>query len=175
QIYSPSDFVCTGAFTTSDDEYVYKRVKEIITTQGGEDVYDITVENNHSYVTNMSAVHNSSGGSVVAWLLNITDINPLKHELLFERFMNKDRISLADIDSDWTNQDRERVQQFLLTHNKLDCAAVITYGTFGVKSAINAIGRGMGYDDKEISSITVALPNNADFEDVPRSAFEKYP
>ena len=117
----------------------------------------------------------SSGGSTVAWLLNITDINPLKHELLFERFMNKDRISLADIDSDWTNQDRERVQQFLLTHNKLDCAAVITYGTFGVKSAINAIGRGMGYDDKEISSITVALPNNADFEDVPRLAFEKYP
>jgi len=175
QIYSPSDFVCTSTFTTADDEYVYKRVKEINTIQGGEDVYDITVENNHSYVTNMSAVHNSSGGSVVAWLLNITDINPLKHELLFERFMNKDRISLADIDSDWTNQDRERVQQFLLTHDKLDCAAVITYGTFGVKSAINAIGRGMGYDDKEISSITVALPNNADFEDVPRSAFEKYP
>lgn len=96
----------------------------------------------------------SAGASLIGYLLQITDINPISDKLIFERFMNKDRISLADIDSDWAKRDRFTVQQFLLEHPKLNCASVITYGTLGLKGAIKDIGKALGYSFAEMNRLT---------------------
>ena len=93
----------------------------------------------------------SVAGSLVAYLLRITDVDPIKENLLFSRFINPDRISMQDVDSDWYEDDRERVQEFLLTHNKLHCASIVTYGTLGVKSAFKEVARGLGFPYDEIN------------------------
>lgn len=146
--------------TIINNDFIYKKINSIKKVKGIKNVYDIRVKNNHSYVTNMSAVHNSSGGSVVAYLLQIIDIDPIKEGLIFERFMNEARISLADIDSDWSGEDRRTVQQFLLEHDDLYSAAIITYGTLGIKGAVKDVARALGtYSAVEANSITKEIKN----------------
>ena len=141
--------------TIINNGFIYKKINSIKKVKGIKNVYDIRVKNNHSYVTNMSAVHNSSGGSLVAYLLQITDIDPIKEGLIFERFMNEARITLADIDTDWSGEDRATVQQFLLEHNDLYSASIITYGTLGIKGAVKDVARALGtYSASEANSIT---------------------
>lgn len=102
----------------------------------------------------------SAGGSVVAYLLQIIDIDPIKEGLIFERFMNEARITLADIDSDWSGEDRRTVQQFLLEHEDLYSAAIITYGTLGIKGAVKDVARALGtYSAVEANSITKEIKN----------------
>ena len=102
----------------------------------------------------------SAGGSVVAYLLQIIDIDPIKEGLIFERFMNEARITLADIDSDWSGEDRRTVQQFLLEHDDLYSAAIITYGTLGIKGAVKDVARALGtYSAVEANSITKEIKN----------------
>lgn len=102
----------------------------------------------------------SAGGSVVAYLLQIIDIDPIKEGLIFERFMNEARITLADIDSDWSGEDRRTVQQFLLEHDDLYSAAIITYGTLGIKGAVKDVARALGtYSAIEANTITKEIKN----------------
>lgn len=87
------------------------RITDISTTRASH-VYDITVENDHSYVTSNYAVHNSVGGSLVAYLLGIHMADSIKFGLLFERFQNKEKKSLPDIDVDFSPAGREKVIQY---------------------------------------------------------------
>ena len=84
----------------------------------------------------------SAAGSVVAYCLWITDIDPLKYDLLFERFLNPDRISLPDIDVDFDDAGRGKVLDWITQkYGKEKVAHIITYGTMATKSAIADVGR----------------------------------
>ena len=84
----------------------------------------------------------SAAGSVVAYCLWITDVDPLKYDLLFERFLNPDRISLPDIDVDFDDAGRGRVLDWITQkYGKEKVAHIITYGTMATKSAIADVGR----------------------------------
>ena len=84
----------------------------------------------------------SAAGSVVAYCLKITDVDPLKYDLLFERFLNPDRISLPDIDVDFDDAGRAKVLDWITKkYGKEKVAHIITYGTMATKSSIADVGR----------------------------------
>ena len=115
----------------------------------------------------------SASGSLVAYLLRITEMDSIKENLNFERFMNKHRISLADIDSDWSAEDRYSIMAYLLTHPKLHCASIITKNTYALKGSIKAIGRGLGrYTPSELDFITKSIDEKTD--EIPPSLYEQH-
>lgn len=82
----------------------------------------------------------SAAGSAVAYCLGITQIDPIKYDLLFERFLNPDRISLPDIDVDFDDDGRGRVLNWVTQkYHAENCAHIITYGTMATKSAIKDV------------------------------------
>jgi len=84
----------------------------------------------------------SAAGSVVAYCLGITQIDPMKYDLLFERFLNPDRISLPDIDVDFDDDGRKRVLNYVTEkYGEANVAHIITYGTMAAKSAIKDVAR----------------------------------
>lgn len=85
----------------------------------------------------------SVSGSQIAYLLRITEMNAIDRKLNFSRFMSKERISLADIDTDFPPNKRHIVQDWLLNHPKLHCAHIITYNTIAIKGAVRDVGRGL--------------------------------
>lgn len=102
----------------------------------------------------------SAAGSLVAYALFITDIDPIKHELLFERFLNPERISMPDIDIDFPDIRRDEMIQYVAKkYGSLHVAQIITFGTFGAKSAIRDVARVMGLSPKEIDYFSKLIPN----------------
>ena len=84
----------------------------------------------------------SAAGSVVAYCLGITRINPLKYDLLFERFLNPDRVNLPDIDTDFDDDGRGRVLQWVMDkYGHENCAHIITYATMATKNSIKDVAR----------------------------------
>ena len=84
----------------------------------------------------------SAAGSVVAYCLGITKLDPLKYDLLFERFLNPDRISLPDIDTDFEDDGRGKVLQWVMDkYGHENCAHIITYGTMATKNSIKDVAR----------------------------------
>ena len=84
----------------------------------------------------------SAAGSVVAYCLGITRLDPLKYDLLFERFLNPDRISLPDIDTDFDDDGRGKVLQWVMDkYGAENCAHIITYGVMAAKSSLKDVGR----------------------------------
>jgi DNA polymerase III subunit alpha len=95
----------------------------------------------------------SVSGSIIAYLMQITHMDSIKRNLNFARFMSKERISLADIDTDWSPSERHIVQDYLLNHPTLSCAHIITYNTIADKGAIRDVGRGLGMSLSEVDEI----------------------
>ena len=86
----------------------------------------------------------SAGGSLVAFLLNITEVNPLQYDLLFERFLNPERISMPDIDLDFTDRRRDEVINYVSEkYGKNNVAQIITFGTMASRAVIRDVGRAM--------------------------------
>ena len=84
----------------------------------------------------------SAAGSAVAYVLEITNVDPIKYQLLFERFLNPERVSMPDIDMDFDDEGRERVIEYVIQkYGKERVAQIITYGTMAAKSAIRDAGR----------------------------------
>lgn len=84
----------------------------------------------------------SAAGSVVAYCLGITKLDPLKYDLLFERFLNPDRISLPDIDTDFDDDGRGKVLQWVMEkYGRENCAHIITYGSMAAKNSIKDVAR----------------------------------
>ena len=125
----------------------------------------------------------SAASSLVLYLFNVTEINPLKHGFQFWRFMHKDKYSLADIDLDYSNEDREKVLSYMLKdHLDLDniqTAHIITFNTIALKGAIKDIGRGLGLSIQETDKISKAVHEEADGENkitvIDKEWREKYP
>ncbi len=101
----------------------------------------------------------SAAGSVVAYCIGITNVDPIAYDLLFERFLNPDRISLPDIDIDFDNEGREKVINYVIEKYGGDqVAQIITYGTMAPKSAIRDAGRVMELPLPETDAIAKLVP-----------------
>ena len=87
----------------------------------------------------------SVSGSEIAYLLNCTDVDSVKYNLNFSRFMNPERQSLADIDTDIYADDRYKVREYLFNREDLNCCNIITFNTIKMRGAIKDIGRACGY------------------------------
>ncbi len=101
----------------------------------------------------------SAAGSCVAYCLGITQIDPIKYDLLFERFLNPDRISLPDIDVDFDDDGRARVLQYVTDkYGAENVAHIITYGTMAAKSALKDVARVEGLPIPESDRLTKLIP-----------------
>lgn len=110
-------------------------------------VYDLTVENTHSYNIEGVPVHNSVGGSLMAYLLGITDVDPIRFGLIFERFINPDRIDLPDADLDFMSSRRHEVIAYITNkYGSENVAGISNYSTLGSASAIRDVSRVSGLD-----------------------------
>ena len=102
----------------------------------------------------------SAAGSAVAYCLGITNIDPIKYQLLFERFLNPDRISMPDIDIDFDDDGRYRVFKYVEdTYGKDHISHVITFGTMAAKSAIKDVGRVSNMSIDESNRLTKMIPD----------------
>jgi len=101
----------------------------------------------------------SVSGSYIAYLLNITYMDSIKHNLSFERFMNPERISLSDIDTDYPPSQRGLVKDYIYNKPGLYCADIITFNTIADKGAIRDVGRGLKIDLEIINQICDRFDN----------------
>ncbi len=102
----------------------------------------------------------SAAGAMIAYTLKITELDPIEHGLVFERFLNPDRVSMPDIDIDFADNRRHEVLEYTINKYGNDCVSqVITFGTMSAKAAVRDIGRGMGYPYSEVDRIAKAIPN----------------
>lgn len=102
----------------------------------------------------------SVAGSLVAYCTEITKIDPLQYGLLFERFLNPERISMPDIDIDFDDEGRAKVIEYVTNkYGKNKVAQIITYGTLGAKSAIRDIGRVLAMDQKQVNYLASTTKN----------------
>lgn len=102
----------------------------------------------------------SAAGSIVSYALGITSIDPLKHDLLFERFLNPDRISMPDIDIDFCIERRGEVINYIKEqYGEASVTQIITFGKMKAKQVVRDVGRVMGYSFSEVDKIAKAIPN----------------
>lgn len=102
----------------------------------------------------------SAAGSMVAYVLYITDVDPMKHNLLFERFLNPERISMPDIDIDFPDERRDEVISYVASkYGELHVAQILTFGTFAAKAAIRDCGRVFGLNTKELDTLSKMVPS----------------
>lgn len=108
----------------------------------------------------------SVSGSVIAYILGITEVDSIKYHLNFERFMNVERISLADVDTDWYKGDRYKVREYLFNKKGLYCCDIVTFNTIALKGAIKDVGRALGLSPDETQTISNAVYKDENKKDV---------
>ncbi len=114
----------------------------------------------------------SAAGSIVSYLLNITNIDPLKYNLLFERFLNPERISMPDIDMDFADTRRDEVVAYVTQKYGADhVAQIITFGTMAARAAIRDAGRALGYPYSFCDQLSKMIPFGFSLKD----ALERVP
>ena len=102
----------------------------------------------------------SAAGSIVAYCTGITDVDPMKYNLLFERFLNPERVTMPDIDIDFCIEGRENVINYIKNKYGHDSVAqIITFGTMKAKSVIRDVGRVLGISYNEVDNIAKLIPN----------------
>lgn len=108
----------------------------------------------------------SAAGSLVSYVLGITDIDPLKYDLLFERFLNPERIQMPDIDIDFTDLRRDEVLSYVKEKYGEDkVAQIITFGTMAARAAVRDAGRALGMPYSLCDQIAKLIPLNFKFKD----------
>ena len=100
----------------------------------------------------------SGAGSLVAWCLSITDVDPIKFNLIFERFLNPDRISMPDFDIDFCEEKRDLVFDYLTKKYKDSVAHIITFGKLKARMVIRDVGRVLGLPYGFVDSISKMIP-----------------
>lgn len=104
-------------------------------------------------------VRGSAAGSLVAYTIGITDVDPIAYDLTFERFLNPERVSMPDIDMDFEDRRRDEVIQWVTQkYGQEHVAQIVTFGTLGAKAAIRDSGRVMGYEPKEVDRVAKLIP-----------------
>ena len=162
-------------------EYI-PRIQEELKTYEHNDAIDFMLldsdyknwllKNNMHYGPSRGSV----SGSEIAYLINCTDVDSVKYNLNFSRFMNPERMSLADVDTDIYAEDRYRVREYLFNREGLYCCNILTFNTIQLKGAIKDVGRALGMTPEEtqaLSDLTQVDEKGHDF--MPKDIREKYP
>ncbi len=101
----------------------------------------------------------SAAGSLITYTLNITQLDPLRYGLIFERFLNPERISMPDIDIDFADTRRNEVLNYVAEKYGRECVAqIITFGTMAARAAVRDVGRAMAYPYAEVDKIAKLVP-----------------
>ena len=101
----------------------------------------------------------SAAGSIVSYLLGITKLDPLKYDLLFERFLNPERVSMPDIDTDFCYRQRDKVLEYVVRkYSKEHVAQIITFGTLQARAAVRDVGRSLGLPYSMCDMVAKAVP-----------------
>ena len=101
----------------------------------------------------------SGAGSLVAYALGITDLDPLEHDLLFERFLNPERVSMPDFDVDFCMEGRDRVIEYVADkYGRERVSQIITYGTMAAKAVVRDVGRVLGHTYGYVDRIAKLIP-----------------
>ena len=101
----------------------------------------------------------SGAGSLVAYAVGITEVDPIKHELLFERFLNPERVSMPDFDIDFCMEGRDRVIDYVAKrYGHQSVAQIITYGTMAAKAVVRDVGRVLGMPYGQVDKIAKLIP-----------------
>lgn len=154
-------------------EYKDRIAYEIETYKHNDAIDFMLLEEDYKRELRKQGVHygysrGSVSGSIIAYLLGITDVDSIKFNLNFERFMNKERISLADVDSDWFSEDRWKVRKYLFEKKGLYCCNIITFNTIKMRGAIKDVGRALGMtpqETQELSNLVQEDENKKEFVD----------
>jgi len=102
----------------------------------------------------------SAGGSLVAYSLGITDIDPIHYDLLFERFLNPERITMPDIDTDFPDVYRDQVIKYVTDkYGKKNVSGIVTFGTLGAKQVIRDVGRVLNSESTDIDFLCKKIPH----------------
>jgi DNA polymerase III subunit alpha len=118
----------------------------------------------------------SAAGSLVAFSLRITDIDPLKFDLLFERFLNPERVSMPDIDVDFCFERRGEVIEYVRQKYGRDSVGqIITFGTLKSRAAVKDVGRTLGFTPSETDYLAKLIPNHPNFSLTVKEAIERIP
>lgn len=101
----------------------------------------------------------SAAGSLITYTLNITQLDPLRYGLIFERFLNPERVSMPDIDIDFADTRRNEVLAYVTEKYGRECVAqIITFGTMAARAAVRDVGRAMGYPYADVDKIAKLVP-----------------
>jgi len=103
----------------------------------------------------------SAAGSVVAYCIGITNVDPIKYDLLFERFLNPERVSMPDIDIDFDDEGRQQVIDFVVDkYGKNQVAQIITYGSMAAKMSLRDVGRVLDVPLQEVNQVAKVFPDH---------------
>jgi len=139
-------------------DYELKIVHEM-----GFDAYFLIVQDFVNYAKNSGILvgpgRGSAAGAIIAYVLKITDVDPMRYGLLFERFLNPARVSMPDIDIDFADNRREEVLQYVVEkYGKEKVAQIITFGTMAAKAAVRDVGRGLGMAYGDVDVVSKLIP-----------------
>lgn len=139
-------------------EYELKTVHEM-----GFDTYFLIVHDFVKYAKEQGIVvgpgRGSAAGSIMAWSLAITDLDPIKYGLFFERFLNPERVSMPDIDIDFADNRRDEVLEYVNEkYGRDNVAQIITFGTMAPRAAVRDVGRALGYPYQEVDQLAKIVP-----------------
>ncbi|MEK7168339.1 MAG: DNA polymerase III subunit alpha, partial [Patescibacteria group bacterium] len=161
----------TGRFPTADAKIMERLDYELrVIEKTGFADYFLIVQDFVNWAKERGIVvgpgRGSAAGSLVSYVLGITDIDPLKYDLLFERFLNPDRISMPDIDLDFTDARRDEVFAYLRQQYGEDhVAQIITFGTMAARAAIRDAGRALGQPYGLCDQLAKLIPFNEKLEE----------
>ena len=151
-------------FPEATTEYVSRLEMELgVIHEMGYDDYFLIVWDVMLYAKNeniVTACRGSAAGSLVSYVLGITNVDPIAYDLLFERFLNKERYTMPDIDMDIPDNKRDQVLQYVnekYGHNRV--AQIATFGTLAAKMALRDVGRVFGLSQSEANNWSDAIPN----------------
>ncbi len=149
-----------------DPKYLKRLKKEldVITKMGFDDYFLIVFDYVRYAKVNKILVgpgRGSAAGSLVAYVLGITNVDPLKYDLLFERFLNEERISLPDIDIDFQDDRRDEIVEYVTNkYGQEHVAQIVTFSTYGPKVAIKDLGKVLGVPLPKLELLAKNIPTS---------------
>tara|TARA_A100001234_G_scaffold221575_1_gene238598 strand:+ start:34881 stop:38294 length:3414 start_codon:yes stop_codon:yes gene_type:complete len=163
---SLSDFIANDIVSSKDKLIYQERIDhelKIIEKMGFEG-YFMVVSDFINYAKKNSIPvgpgRGSAAGSLIAYLLGITEVDPIKHGLIFERFLNPERISMPDIDIDFCGEGRDEVINYVSNkYGKDKVAQIGTFGTMSSKAVVKDVGRVLGLSFSDVNKLTNMIPS----------------
>ncbi|MBK6905483.1 MAG: DNA polymerase III subunit alpha [Saprospirales bacterium] len=153
-----------GATPTTEVQERLKFELEVIIKSGYEG-YFLIVQDFTTTARQMGVAvgpgRGSAAGSAVAYCLGITNVDPIKYDLLFERFLNPERVSMPDIDIDFDDEGRDKVINYVVEkYGRNQVAQIVTYGTMAAKLSLRDVGRVMNIPLSEVDKVAKSFPNH---------------